>query len=149
MFKRQYLQVFDLKLNKGSFHALEAVGRGSETQLQVRENLNYLIFALKAMMDDCGDNIADGGPTIKQHCGFLAFSGPCHLLNMWIATAIPTSRWIKMYDFKKYSSVNNNSNERSQRLYCDGLFCFSFNDFHSKYAKCMHKYDGEVSCQKQ
>ena len=26
-----------------SFHPLEVVGRGSETQLQVGENLNYLI----------------------------------------------------------------------------------------------------------
>ena len=25
-----------------NFHALEVVGRGSDTQLQVRENLNYL-----------------------------------------------------------------------------------------------------------
>ena len=32
------------KLNKyGDFHSLDIVGRGSETQLQVGENLNYLI----------------------------------------------------------------------------------------------------------
>ena len=27
----------------GNFHSLEVVGRGSETQLQVSENLNYSI----------------------------------------------------------------------------------------------------------
>ena len=33
-----------LKLNKlGIFHPLKVVGRGSETQLQVDENLNYSI----------------------------------------------------------------------------------------------------------
>ena len=30
-----------------NFHPLEVVGRGSETQLQVGENLNYLILRLK------------------------------------------------------------------------------------------------------
>ena len=30
-----------------NFHPLEVVGRGSETQLQVGENLNYLIIHLK------------------------------------------------------------------------------------------------------
>ena len=29
--------------NVNNFHSLEVVGRGSETQLQVGENLNYLI----------------------------------------------------------------------------------------------------------
>ena len=29
------------------FHPLEVVGRGSDTQLQVRENLNYLIYPFK------------------------------------------------------------------------------------------------------
>ena len=29
------------------FHSLEVVGRGSETQLQVGENLNYLIYRFK------------------------------------------------------------------------------------------------------
>ena len=35
-----------------NFHALEDVGRGSETHLQVRENLNciyYIYFALKGL----------------------------------------------------------------------------------------------------
>ena len=31
-----------------NFHPLEVVGRGSETQLQVAENLNYLIEHLKS-----------------------------------------------------------------------------------------------------
>ena len=30
-----------------NFHSLEVVGRGSETQLQVRENLNYSINAVR------------------------------------------------------------------------------------------------------
>ena len=32
-----------LKTNMSNFHPLEIVGRGSETQLQAGENLNYLI----------------------------------------------------------------------------------------------------------
>ena len=32
-----------------NFHALAVVGRGSETQLQVGENLNYIIWRFKAM----------------------------------------------------------------------------------------------------
>ena len=40
-FKHQYLQSVDSNLtNMSIFHALEVVGRGSETQLQVVENLN-------------------------------------------------------------------------------------------------------------
>ena len=37
--------MFDLKLKKnmGNFHPLKVVSRGSETQLQVGENSNYLI----------------------------------------------------------------------------------------------------------
>ena len=38
--------MFGLKLNKynmGNFHPLEVVSRGSESQLQVGDNLNYLI----------------------------------------------------------------------------------------------------------
>ena len=37
--------MFDLKLNKymGYFDLIDVVGRGSETQLQVGANLNYLI----------------------------------------------------------------------------------------------------------
>ena len=42
--KHKYLQIRVLKLNKMcNFQVLEVVGRGSETQLQVAENLNYLI----------------------------------------------------------------------------------------------------------
>ena len=44
MLKHQYLQMFGLKLNKyENCHTLEVVGRGSETQLKVGGNLNYLI----------------------------------------------------------------------------------------------------------
>ena len=42
--KHQHYQMFGLKLNKCNFHPLEVVGRGSETQLQVGENLKYLIY---------------------------------------------------------------------------------------------------------
>ena len=35
--------MFGLKLTKCHFHPLEVVGRGSETQLQVDEKLNYII----------------------------------------------------------------------------------------------------------
>ena len=44
-FKHQYLQMLGLKLNEymDNFHPLEVVGRGSETQLQVGENLGYTI----------------------------------------------------------------------------------------------------------
>ena len=40
VFKHPDLHIFGLKLNKYEyiFHPLEAVGRGSETQLQVGEN---------------------------------------------------------------------------------------------------------------
>ena len=42
--KHEDLQMVRLKLNKYEyFHPIEVVGRGSETQLQVGENLNYLI----------------------------------------------------------------------------------------------------------
>ena len=39
MFKYQDLQMLGLVSN---FHSLEVVGRGSDAQLQVSENLNYL-----------------------------------------------------------------------------------------------------------
>ena len=43
MFKHQDLQMIDLKLNiLSNFHLLEVVDRGSETQLQVGENLYKL-----------------------------------------------------------------------------------------------------------
>ena len=43
MFKHQYLQIFVHKLNKYEyFQPLEVVGRGSDTQLHVAENLNIL-----------------------------------------------------------------------------------------------------------
>ena len=46
IFKHQELQMFGLKSNEyglSDFHSLEVVGRGSETQLQVGENLKDLI----------------------------------------------------------------------------------------------------------
>ena len=44
MFKHQDLQMFFFsnKTNTNNFHRLEVVGRGSETQLQVGENLNKI-----------------------------------------------------------------------------------------------------------
>ena len=42
VFKHQYFQIFGLKLNICNFHSLEVVGRGSDPQLQVGENLNYM-----------------------------------------------------------------------------------------------------------
>ena len=40
--------MFDLKLNEYEyFHLFEVVGRGSETQLHVGENVNYLISATR------------------------------------------------------------------------------------------------------
>ena len=43
--KHQVMQMFGLKFNKyrGNFYPLEAVCRGSKTQLKVGRNLNYLI----------------------------------------------------------------------------------------------------------
>ena len=44
MFRHQDLQMFAHKLNKyGNCHPVEVVDRGSETQLQVGEDVNYLI----------------------------------------------------------------------------------------------------------
>ena len=44
MLRHHDLQMLGLKLKKMvKFHSLEVVGLGSETQLQVSENLNYLI----------------------------------------------------------------------------------------------------------
>ena len=43
-----------------NFHALEVVGRGSETQLQVGENSNYLIKRFKGyglQQADCGNQM--------------------------------------------------------------------------------------------
>ena len=37
------MQMFGLKLKKYEYFSIEVVGRGSDTQLQVDENLNYLI----------------------------------------------------------------------------------------------------------
>ena len=43
-FKHQICKCFVVNLtNISNFHSLKVVGRGSETQLQVSENLNYLI----------------------------------------------------------------------------------------------------------
>ena len=45
MFKRQDLHMFSLKLDKlVIFQPLEVVGRSSETQLLLGENLNHFIF---------------------------------------------------------------------------------------------------------
>ena len=41
MFKHSHLEMFSLNKNS-HFHPLEVVGRGSETQLQVGENLNKI-----------------------------------------------------------------------------------------------------------
>ena len=38
-----------------NFHALEVVGRGSETQLQVRENLDEITFFQKTFFTDIND----------------------------------------------------------------------------------------------
>ena len=44
MFKHQDMQIFCLKLKiMINFRPFEVVGWGSETQIQVSENLNYLI----------------------------------------------------------------------------------------------------------
>ena len=44
VFKHQYLQMFGIKLtNMNDFQLLEVVSCGSETQLQVGENLNKII----------------------------------------------------------------------------------------------------------
>ena len=45
VFKHQDMQMFDLKLNEymSNFQPIELVGRGSEAQVQVAENLYYLI----------------------------------------------------------------------------------------------------------
>ena len=50
VFQRQHLQLFCLKLNRtymSNFQPLEVVGRGSETQLQVGENINKTIQCLE------------------------------------------------------------------------------------------------------
>ena len=49
MFKHQDLQMISLKLktNPSIFYPLEVVGRGSETQLQMGKNLNYLLYRFK------------------------------------------------------------------------------------------------------
>ena len=45
---QQDLKTFDLHLsNLNNFHSLEIVDRVSETQLQVGENLNLIIWRLK------------------------------------------------------------------------------------------------------
>ena len=43
MFKQQDLQMVANLTNISHFHPLDVVGRGTETQLQVDENFNYLI----------------------------------------------------------------------------------------------------------
>ena len=46
MFKHQDLQLFWSIVKQSNFQPLEGVSRGSETQLQGGENLNYLIERL-------------------------------------------------------------------------------------------------------
>ena len=41
----------------GHFHPLEVVGRGSETQLQVRENSNYLIWRCEGSTEVTNNNM--------------------------------------------------------------------------------------------
>ena len=41
--------MFGLK-NMSNFHPLEVVGRGSETQLHVGENLNYISYRSKVLV---------------------------------------------------------------------------------------------------
>ena len=44
MFKHQHLQIFGLKLkNMSNFHPLEVLGRVSDVQLRVGDNLNRII----------------------------------------------------------------------------------------------------------
>ena len=45
--KQKDLQMFELKLNKYHFCPLEVVGRGSETQIQVGENINEIPWRVK------------------------------------------------------------------------------------------------------
>ena len=47
MLQHQDLQMLGLKLNRCDFHPLKVVGRGSETQLQVVENLNQITWWVK------------------------------------------------------------------------------------------------------
>ena len=63
--------MFSPKLNKyvhGNFYPLEVVGRGSETQLQVGENLNYLTYMVPSKLGvplDCA----------KQRCLLHSITG--------------------------------------------------------------------------
>ena len=45
MLKHQDLQLFGQLDNISNFHPLEVVDRGSETQLQVGENFNYMVIS--------------------------------------------------------------------------------------------------------
>ena len=53
MFKYLDWIMFGLKLNKyvSKFHPLEDVGRGSDTHLQVGENLNYITLTVEVIND--------------------------------------------------------------------------------------------------
>ena len=42
--------LFQIDTNMSNFHPLEVVGSGSETQLRVGENSNYLILRLKRLL---------------------------------------------------------------------------------------------------
>ena len=84
MFNHQNLQMFYAKVkNISNFHPLEVVGRGSETQLQVGENIFFYCSALWVKvwcMDDPLGSIVMALPPFTAHCdhthGFIVI---CYL----------------------------------------------------------------------
>ena len=80
--KNQDLIKFGFKLNK-YFHPLEVVGRDSETQLQVGDNLNYLIKKLQQHTSQhckCWTNLTatfQEQDILSQHNAGLTL-GQCH-----------------------------------------------------------------------
>ena len=81
-FKHKYLEIFGLKLkNMSNFRPLEVVGRGSETQSQVGENLNYLIKHFK-MEAACGNRqYLNDFKTLKLLGSILPPMRECHLVT--------------------------------------------------------------------
>ena len=55
VFKHEDLQIFGLKIKKNTsnFYSLEVVGRGSETQLQVGENLFFQMYSASGVTCCC------------------------------------------------------------------------------------------------
>ena len=47
---RKVAYIFSNSKNMSNFHPLEVVGRGSETQLQVDENLNFMMQRFKGWL---------------------------------------------------------------------------------------------------